>query len=178
MESSDLEFSPANVASKFRAEFSQDPLLTEMKRCIKHSTYWEINDIRRVLTHRGMPPRKFYAGGERNGMATIPTNLPLKRLGQVSQELLDHCLTCPLIAVVSFLQVFRLHLSYILHGQSSHRVLSIKGLSLSELNISSSSLILSCIILTCSASFSLVRCQYKEFPLNELVEDADPFERV
>jgi hypothetical protein len=74
--SSDLEFSPANVASKFRAEFSQEPLLTEMKRCIKHSTYWEINDIRRVLTHRGMPPRKFYAGGERNGMATMPTNLP------------------------------------------------------------------------------------------------------
>lgn len=75
-ESSDLEFSRANVASKFRAEFSQDPLLTEMKRCIGHSTYWEINDIRRVLTHRGMPPHKFYVGGERNGMVTMPTNLP------------------------------------------------------------------------------------------------------
>ena len=74
--SGDLEFSTKKVASKFRAEFSQDPLVTEMEQCIKHSTYWKINNIRRVLTHRGMPPRKFYKGGERNGMATMPTNLP------------------------------------------------------------------------------------------------------
>lgn len=77
MESGDLNFSPKKVVSKFRAEFSHDSLLTKMKQCIKHSTYWKINDIRRVLIHRGMPPRKFYKGGERNGMATMPNNLPV-----------------------------------------------------------------------------------------------------
>ena len=30
--------------------------------------------MRNVLSHRGMPPRKFFQGGERHGMATMPIN--------------------------------------------------------------------------------------------------------
>jgi len=76
-ESKDLKFSPTTVASRFDTNFPRDRLSIEMKRCLNESTYNEMKGIRNVLTHRGMPPRAFYRGGERNGMATIPTNLPV-----------------------------------------------------------------------------------------------------
>lgn len=72
----DLRFNPEAVDSDFSTNFPEDPLAREMSRCLKESTYKKMKDIRNVLTHRGMPPRKFYAGGERDGMATMPTNLP------------------------------------------------------------------------------------------------------
>jgi len=74
--SKDLKFYPATVASRFATNFPKDRLSMEMRRCLNESTYKQMNDIRKVLTHRGMPPRAFYRGGERNGMATMPSNLP------------------------------------------------------------------------------------------------------
>lgn len=72
----DLRFSPETVASRFDANFPGYRLSIELKRCLDEPTYNEMRDIRNVLTHRGMPPRAFYRGGERNGMATMPANLP------------------------------------------------------------------------------------------------------
>lgn len=73
--SKDLKFYPVDVVKKFEAEFSGDPLLIQMRLCIDASIYNEMKDMRDVLTHRGMPPRAFYAGGDRNGMATMPENI-------------------------------------------------------------------------------------------------------
>ena len=75
-QSSDLEFTPREFTKTFDANFQNDSLSATMQQCLNDSTYWKMKDIRRVLIHRGMPPRKFYRGGERDGMATMPTNLP------------------------------------------------------------------------------------------------------
>lgn len=75
-QSSDLEFTLRVFTNTFEANFQNDSLSATMQQCLNDSTYWKMNDIRRVLIHRGMPPRKFYRGGERDGMATMPTNLP------------------------------------------------------------------------------------------------------
>jgi len=75
-QSGDLEFTPTNFAERFDINFQNDSLSVAIQQCFHDSTYWKMNDIRRVLIHRGMPPRRFYKGGERNGMATMPTNLP------------------------------------------------------------------------------------------------------
>jgi hypothetical protein len=75
-QSGDLEFTPTDFARRFDTKFQNYSLSVATQQCLRDSTYWKINDIRRVLIHRGMPPRKFYQGGERHGMATMPTNLP------------------------------------------------------------------------------------------------------
>ena len=74
--SKDLKFYPEDVKRDFATRFPKDNLSIALGLCLDESTYKEINSIRNVLTHRGMPPRRFYRGGERNGMATMPTNLP------------------------------------------------------------------------------------------------------
>lgn len=73
--SKDLKFYPVDVVKKFEAKFSGDPLLIQMGSCIGASTYNEIKDMRDVSTHRGVAPRKFYVGGDRNGVATMPENI-------------------------------------------------------------------------------------------------------
>lgn len=65
---------PKDIAEKFEAAFPDDSFSKQMLRCVHESTYAEMKDIRDVLSHRGMLPRRFYRGGERNGMATMPTN--------------------------------------------------------------------------------------------------------
>jgi hypothetical protein len=69
-----LRFYPKDVEPRFAANFSNDPLSLSMSRCFSEPTFKDMCDIRDVLSHRGMPPRSFYAGGERNGMATMPIN--------------------------------------------------------------------------------------------------------
>jgi hypothetical protein len=62
------------IAEKFNANFHGDALTEQMKRCVDDPMYTDMKDIRDVLSHRGMLPRTFYRGGERDGMATMPTN--------------------------------------------------------------------------------------------------------
>lgn len=73
-QSSTRRFYAGDVAEKFKTNFSGDALTKHMTQCANEHTYTEMRDIRDVLSHRGMLPRSFYAGGERDGMATIPTN--------------------------------------------------------------------------------------------------------
>jgi len=72
--SKELKFYPKDVASKFADYFPTDNLTGKMNKCLNADTYKQMYDIRNVLTHRGMLPRKFYRGGDRNGMATMPIN--------------------------------------------------------------------------------------------------------
>lgn len=72
--SEELQFTPSNVKTKYKNNFSDSPLSDAMIQCLEEPEYWGINDMRRVLLHRGMPPRSFYRGGEHNGMATTPIN--------------------------------------------------------------------------------------------------------
>ncbi|MCJ7654598.1 MAG: hypothetical protein MUO97_04735, partial [Dehalococcoidia bacterium] len=46
-----------------------------MEECVNDPMCTDMKYIRDVLSHRGMLPRKFYRGGERNGMATMPKNI-------------------------------------------------------------------------------------------------------
>lgn len=73
--SKDLRFYPENVADKFSTNFPNDCLSIEMRLCLDQPTYKEMKDMRDVLAHRGMPPRAFNCGGERNGMTTMPKNI-------------------------------------------------------------------------------------------------------
>lgn len=66
---------PLSVKEKFQICFPTDCISVMMDKCIKDDTYIKMGEIRDVLTHRGMPPRSFYRGGERDGMATIPDNI-------------------------------------------------------------------------------------------------------
>jgi hypothetical protein len=63
-----------NIVSKFSANFHGDALTQQMEQCVANSTYIDMKNIRDVLSHRGMLPRTFYRGGDRDGMATMPTN--------------------------------------------------------------------------------------------------------
>lgn len=67
-------FYPASVASKFSENFPSDKLTKQIANCLNADDYRRMKKMRNVLSHRGMPPRRFYAGGERNGMATMPIN--------------------------------------------------------------------------------------------------------
>jgi len=69
-----IKLYPSDIAKKFEATFPEDSFSKQMIRCVCQSTYAEIKNVRDVLSHRGMLPRRFYKGGERNGMATIPAN--------------------------------------------------------------------------------------------------------
>jgi len=72
----DLGVYPKDIADKFRECFAGDALQEDMAWCLKESTYWKINNIHRVLMHRGMPPRRFHKGGELHDVTTMPSNLP------------------------------------------------------------------------------------------------------
>ena len=65
---------PQNVMEKFVANFHGEALTGKMKECVDDHMYIGMRDMRDVLSHRGELPRSFYRGGERNGMATMPTN--------------------------------------------------------------------------------------------------------
>jgi hypothetical protein len=69
-----IKLYPLDIAKKFEATFPGDSFSKQMTQCVCESTYAEMKDIRDVLSHRGMLPRRFYRGGERNGMATMPVN--------------------------------------------------------------------------------------------------------
>lgn len=73
--SEDLIIYPEKVKQRFAAEFSNDPLSNAMSLCVGNCLYKKMKPIRDVLTHRGAPPRKFYAGGDRDGLATMPNNV-------------------------------------------------------------------------------------------------------
>ncbi len=66
---------PSSVKEKFQTCFPTDCITVMMDECIKDNIYKKLGEVRDVLTHRGMPPRSFYRGGERDGMATIPDNI-------------------------------------------------------------------------------------------------------
>jgi hypothetical protein len=67
--------SPGTIRDKFNANFHGDALTRQMEECVNDPMYTDMKYIRDVLSHRGMLPRKFYRGGERNGMATMPKNI-------------------------------------------------------------------------------------------------------
>jgi len=69
-----LKLYPVDIAKKFEVDFPGDSLSKQMIRCVHEPMYAEMKDVRDALSHRGMLPRQFYRGGERNGMATMPTN--------------------------------------------------------------------------------------------------------
>lgn len=73
--SEELIIYPEKVEQRFAAEFPNDRLSNDMSRCIKDPIYRRMKAIRDVLTHRGTPPRKFYVGGDRNGLTTMPDNI-------------------------------------------------------------------------------------------------------
>ncbi len=66
---------PSSVKAKFQTFFPTDFIAVMMDECIKDASYIKMGEVRDVLTHRGMPPRSFYRGGDRDGMATIPDNI-------------------------------------------------------------------------------------------------------
>lgn len=72
----DLGVYPKEIADKFHEYFPGDALQEAMAWCLKESAYWKINDIHRVLVHRGMPPRMFHKGGDLHDITTMPSNLP------------------------------------------------------------------------------------------------------
>lgn len=74
LRSKDLRFRLEEVKTKFNTNFPGDCLSIKMRLCLDEPTYKEMKDMRDVLAHRGMPPRAFYVGGDRNGMATMPKN--------------------------------------------------------------------------------------------------------
>ncbi len=76
IEPNDLSIYPKGVADLFHHCFRGDDLQQDMEWCLKESTYWKINNIHRVLMHRGMPPRRFHKGGELHDITTMPSNLP------------------------------------------------------------------------------------------------------
>jgi hypothetical protein len=74
-EPQDLKFYPDDVVKKFVTAFTDDRLSKDMSQCIGNPVYTDMKVMRDVLAHRGSPPRRFYAGGERNGLATMPDNV-------------------------------------------------------------------------------------------------------
>jgi hypothetical protein len=73
-DSKSLNVYPQNVMEKFVGNFHGEALTVKMKECVDDRMYIGMRDMRDVLSHRGELPRNFYKGGERNGMATMPTN--------------------------------------------------------------------------------------------------------
>jgi hypothetical protein len=65
---------PRDVVERFNTNFPGDDLTNRMIVCVCEPTYNEMRDMRDVLGHRGELPRRFDRGGERDGMATMPTN--------------------------------------------------------------------------------------------------------
>jgi hypothetical protein len=65
---------PRDVMEKFNINFPGYDLTNRMSVCVCEPIYTEMKDMRDVLDHRGVLPRKFEVGGERNGMATFPAN--------------------------------------------------------------------------------------------------------
>jgi len=55
---------PTNVEKLFKVHFPKDALTTQMTKCVSDTINAQIRDMRDVLSHRGTPPRKFYAGEE------------------------------------------------------------------------------------------------------------------
>jgi len=73
--SEDLRMRSNKLVSRFANQFPNDRLSNDMRRCIGDPVYKKTKDIRDVLTHRGALPRKFYVGGDRDGLATMPNNV-------------------------------------------------------------------------------------------------------
>jgi len=73
-QSKDLVFYKNPVMVKFNEHFPKEHLSKNMKRCLGADSYRQLNNIRKVLIHRGTPPRSFDVGGEHNGIATMPIN--------------------------------------------------------------------------------------------------------
>lgn len=74
MESKELKFYPHNVKELFIKNYPNEGLSGLMKSFLDNIKWKELNDFRTVLFHRGIPPRSFYKGGERDGTATMPIN--------------------------------------------------------------------------------------------------------
>lgn len=72
----DLNVYPKDVEDRFQRYFGGETLQKNMTWCLKESMYWKLNDIHRVLMHRGMPPRRFHKGGDLHDKTTMPSNLP------------------------------------------------------------------------------------------------------
>ncbi len=70
-----LKFYPSDVEENFNILFPSDSLSIKQTKCLKDPYFKKIKDMRDVLSHRGMPPRSFYRGGPRDGMATMPDNI-------------------------------------------------------------------------------------------------------
>lgn len=72
--STNLRFYPNNVEPKFAVNFPNNPISLSMRHCLSEPTYEYMCVMRNVLSHRGVPPRRFYQGGERHGRTTMPIN--------------------------------------------------------------------------------------------------------
>ena len=45
-----------------------------MNNCLENAQYIALLELRDFMSHRGKLPRNFFAGGEQDGMATMPAN--------------------------------------------------------------------------------------------------------
>ncbi len=63
-----------NITEKYEHEFPKETLTKKLRAVIGCPQYKDMKDMRDVLSHRGMLPRNFYAGGERDGKTTMPNN--------------------------------------------------------------------------------------------------------
>lgn len=72
--SKDLRFAPNDVALKLQAAFPGEPLTVIVRTVLDSPEYNRINDFRRVLFHRGTPPRRFNVGNPTTPYAATPAN--------------------------------------------------------------------------------------------------------
>jgi hypothetical protein len=64
---------PQCVVRMFETHFPGDTLTGQMAKCVSDSSYGEMKDMRDVLSHRGVLPRRFTHDGD-NVIATVPVN--------------------------------------------------------------------------------------------------------
>lgn len=72
--SKDLQFVPNEVANRLEAAFPGEPLTVKVREVLSSPEYARINDFRRVLFHRGTPPRLYNVGDPTKPAAATPIN--------------------------------------------------------------------------------------------------------
>lgn len=69
-----LRFKPKDVLKHYKAKYPSDSLTHEMQICLSATKFSQLQNLRNVLTHRGIPPRHFDIGGETDGKIYLPIN--------------------------------------------------------------------------------------------------------
>lgn len=70
----DLRLYPKDVLAAFDKRYGAEPIVRVMTALQNDPAQTSLEELRNVLVHRGIPPRKFHVGGELDGMARMPGN--------------------------------------------------------------------------------------------------------